>query len=266
VATPTGPWRNAVGIARQAVRGDAPGDRGFFLTYDRALTAYDRTRSLGYYWLDTARRDPWDERASPLSPIFGVWLAERDVHMVHAGAVGSESGCVLLAGAPGSGKSHVALASVQAGHRYVGDDACLLVGETPTLVRSIYSSAQAAPLTQENVPFLSSMTGDTTRTSGRKALVFLYPQLPGVLLREAPLRAIVICSAANGPDTAVRRASPGEALLALAPRPLLDRPGVGSAMLRSLSHMAQRVPCVRLAWGLDPSGISGAVTGLLEGG
>jgi hypothetical protein len=254
---PDGPWRESLGGRERAIRGAAPDAAGWFLGFDGAVTAFDRSRNKGYYWRDRADRDPWHERAAPLSPLFGAWLAEHGVDLVHAGAVGSEEGCVLLAGRVGAGKSHVALACLQAGFGFLGDDTCLLAGGDPPIVRSLYSSVQPSPATLASLPHLPPMDGEPPRAG--KAVLFVRNNL----VREAPLRAIAILTAADRDQTRTRPASPGQALAALAPSSLLQVPGAGKRMLEGLSRIVQTVPCVQLESGADPARVADGVGALL---
>jgi hypothetical protein len=254
-------WRQvAGGPSGRAVAVDAA---GWFRSYDRALTAFDRESSRGYHWLEDPDRDLWYERSYPLRPLFGAWLDRHGVQLTHGAAVGSKDGCVLLVGRSGSGKSHVALACVQAGIGYIGDDACLLRNEEPPTVQSIYSSARVGPATLKQLPFLAQLDDDPITRSGPRARLFLGSDLPQALVREAPLRAIAIVSRAGGPDPHVRPASPGEALAAFAANSLLPVPGIGHGALKRLSVVVQRVPCVRLEAGRDPARVAEVVGALL---
>lgn len=260
---PEGPWDEVIGIRARATQGVAADAAGWFLSYDCALTAFDRLGDRGYYWLDDGDRDPWFARMAPLSPLLGAWLDQYGVQLIHAGAVGSEKGCVLLVGGAGSGKSHVALACVQAGMGYIGDDTCLLRAEEPPIVQTTYSSAQAGPATLRQLPFLAPTGGDPTGSAGPKASLFLSNRLPETLLTQAPLRAIAIVSIVDRPDPRVYSASPADALAAFAPSSLLQVPGLGTGSFQRLAGVVRRVPCVHLESGPDPARIAEAVGALL---
>jgi hypothetical protein len=252
-----GPWRGSTGTASGAVRGLAGDRAGWFLSFDGAITALDLDRHRGYYWRDDASRQPWRERAAPFSPVLGGWLAEHGIQLVHAAAVGSDHGCVLVAGGSGAGKSHIALACLQAGIGLLGDDTCLLSGEDSPAVWSIYNCAQPAPSTIELLDGLPQMPGERVRLG--KALWFVHDNL----VLSAPLRAIAIARRGIGASTQVRPASGAQALAALASSSLLQLPGAGGAMLRRLSEVVQAVRCVELEAGEDPSELAAAVGALL---
>jgi hypothetical protein len=260
---PEGPWNGPGESEASAIRGLFPGGQGFFQWHDRSLAVLDLASDAGYYWVDDAGRDPWPERAAPLSPMLGAWLAEGGVHVVHAGAVGTARGCVLLVGRAGSGKSHTALACLQEGVGFLGDDTCALDSRDPPTAYSIYSSAQAQPFTLRSLPELRPMVSNPDRRRGEKALLFLNEHEPGSLVREAPLRAIAVVAPSGHGETRVRPASWGDVLVALAPSSLLARPGTGQRMLARLAQVARGVECVHLETGRDPSKVARAVRTLL---
>lgn len=254
---PDGPWRDSTGPASVAVRGLAGDRAGWFLSFGGALTALDLHRHRGYYWRDDAAREPWPERAAPFSPVLGGWLAEHGMQLVHAAAVGSDRGCVLVVGGSGAGKSHIALACLQAGVGLLGDDACLLSSGDPPIVWSIYNTAQPAASTIEQLDGLPPMPGEPVRLG--KALWFVNDNV----VRAAPLRAIVIARRGISGNTRVHPASGAEALAVLAPSSLLQVPGAGGEMLGRLSEVVRAVRCVELEAGEDPSELAAAVGGLM---
>jgi hypothetical protein len=71
-------------------------------------------------------------RLSMLGPIVkaSLWHAAVSAHdflyYVHAGVVGTDSGCILLPAAPGSGKSSLTAALVHGGFRYFSDEVALI--------------------------------------------------------------------------------------------------------------------------------------------
>jgi hypothetical protein len=260
---PEGPWRDLDEPAAQAIRGLLPGGKGFFQWHDATLAVLDTARDEGYYWLEDSSREPWPERVAPLSEIFGGWLDQWGVLLVHAGAVGTEDGCVMLVGPAGSGKSHTALACLQRGLGHLGDDTCLLGPQDPPTAYSIYSSAQAMPFTLRCLPELRPMVSNLDRQDEEKACLFLDKQAPDALLREAPLRAIAVMSSSDHEHTHARPASPGDVLIALAPSSLLQQPGAGRQMLARLARIARGVKCVHLEAGSDPSELAQAVRELI---
>jgi hypothetical protein len=256
--------RDAIAAAARGGGSVAPKPLGWFRSYDRALTAFDRAGNRGYHWLEDPGRDMWFECGQPLRPLLAAWLDQHGVPLIHAGAVGSKEGCVLLVGRSGSGKSHVALACADAGLGYVGDDSCLLHSGEPPVVASIYSTAHAAHATLRQLPALACIVSDPARRVGpTQSRVFISRDLPQAVLLNAPLRAVAIVSRGERRDPRVRPASSAEALASCAPDSLLPVPGVGGGAFGQLAALMQQVPCVHLESGRDAARVAQAVGELL---
>lgn len=136
-------WRDVDVNAGGLVRG-ADGERvvGVYAGWG-AFTLVDLERSRILVRVPDARTMPWWERATPLRASLFWALGGAGRHLVHAGAVGDlERGGALLAGSGGSGKTTVALACLQAGMRYVGDDYLLLRSGAPTVAHNLYTTAK----------------------------------------------------------------------------------------------------------------------------
>jgi hypothetical protein len=237
---------------------------GFFLGHDGALTAYDSAHRVGYYWPTGMVRGNRRQPIYPLSPILAAWLAEHDTYLVPAAAVGRPPGGVLLAGGPGSGKSHAMHACVLAGLPYLGDDAVLL-DSSETTMHSVYRTTHPSDTTLELMPELVPMVASPEwQPGGGHTTIFLDEHVRGALLTKAPLLAIAIVQRRSGSRTQLRSATPGEALAALAPWSLRNVPGGGQAMFEQLSRVARAAPAVHLECGRDPAGIAAALAELLK--
>jgi len=203
---------------------------------EHSMTALDAERSVGHFWAEAAG----GHRVTALSPILSAWLPTRQVLLAAAGAVGRPTGCVLIAGSSGSGKSTAAAACLENGLGYLGDDTCLIgPGEPPTIF-SLYDSLQLR----------DGQTKATSHVSDR-------------LLLKARLRAIAIVQITGERETRTGPATPAAALAALAPGSILQLPAPRRIAFRRMAAIVQSVPCQRLEAGTDPELIAEAVAGLL---
>ena len=148
VTPPSPPWSLDDLLPRGKVRGFDSGDvRATYDAHFGILNLYDaRSRQAAYFALDADRIPPWIERA-PFRAVLGWWATDRRLAVVHASAVGSSDGCVLITGPSGSGKSTTALACVAAGFEIVGDDVAIVALEPePTAYTSTAVASSKRPL------------------------------------------------------------------------------------------------------------------------
>src|SRR6478672_6690631 len=193
----------------------------FYTVYPRgvgALNVVDVASRRAWFWITDAARLLLPEQGAPLRLLLNLWLADRDVQLVHGAAVGREDGCVLLIGPSGAGKSSTALSCLDSGLRHLGEDYCLLRHGDPPHVFSIYSSAKVELATLARMPrlhdFVMAMPDDA---GGEKAVLDLHAEHPSRMMRSAPLKAIALPRIVAGPETRVASGSAGAAMVAVAP-------------------------------------------------
>jgi hypothetical protein len=213
---------------------------------------------------DGSSLDYW-EQAEPLRQILYWWLDRRRIDLVHAAAVGTSSGGVLLGGASGSGKSTSSLACLASELSFAGDDYVAVDRpDRSPYVHSLYSSGKLEAEHATRLPHLRPLldAGEAAMIDG-KAVVPLALLFPDRMCSGFPLRAILIPRITeDGPRT--RPITPTTALTALAPSTLLQvRPTKPSA-LADMSRLVQRVPCFALELGRDIGSIPGAISRLLD--
>ena len=87
-----------------------------------SVNLMDLENKIGIYWVQTAKSLPYWVMASPLRTLFHWWMENNGCQLLHAAAVGTENGAVLITGKGGVGKSTAALSCLQAGLFYIADD------------------------------------------------------------------------------------------------------------------------------------------------
>jgi hypothetical protein len=216
------------------------------------LTAYDPAGRVALWRTpDLAHLAAW-EQAGPLRRILHWWSSAWGGLLVHAAAVGDESGGVLLVGRGGSGKSTTALSCLGTQVGYLADDYCLVEMVEGPRVHSLYASGKANRGSIARLPRLRAAFAASTLWEESKQILFLGPGTGWEVVRSAPLRAIVLPRIVpTGPATLVP-ASQGETLRALAPSTLFQMPGDRGPALRRLTTLVQQLPCWSLRVGPDP--------------
>jgi hypothetical protein len=262
---PRAPWRE-----HYAMRGEIEGynTARMYAIYEhesRGITMFDNERGLGLFWVPEAGSIPYWVKGSPLRTILHWWMGQHGRQMVHAAAVGTSTEGVLITGKSGSGKSTTALACLDAGLQYAGDD-YVLVGLEPSLfVFSLYNTAKIVADHLHAFPRLADLIDNRDRLSTEKALVFLDGCYAEQLSPGFPLRAIVVPRVTGRRETRLKKASPAAALAALAPTTIFAQPRGGDKDFRNVASLVKKVPAYLLECGTDLAEIPAAIAGLLSG-
>jgi hypothetical protein len=247
------------------------------LTNERIRSAYhlgpnifsliDLQEKLALYWVRDARALPYYEVGSPLRTILHWWADQGPYQFIHGGAVGLASGGVLLAGKGGTGKSTTALACLEAGMLYAGDDYCLIKTDEVPFIYSVYSTAKLrGEMDIERFPGLAPFVSNKSRLEQDKALLFLYQHVPEKVCRGFPIKAILMPSLTADEGSRLRPATAGAALTALAPSTLMQLPGAGGAALKTMARLVHQVPGYVLELGTDTAQIAPVIQRLLSSG
>lgn len=225
-----------------------------------SLLWLDRKRRIALYHVPSAAHLPLTEQGSPLLLLWGAWLADFGVHLVHAAAVSGRRGAALLLGPGGAGKSSAALACLGAGRlRYLGDDYCLVRSEPQPEVLSLYASGKVYVADRDHHRAIEhACVGD----NGEKSLYQFHPAFDARLCTESPIVALISMQRGNAGALRLAPMAPMHALRAVAPNSLLQiRVGIRSAAtLSALARIARQVDC----FALEGDGTREEVASLLE--
>jgi hypothetical protein len=225
----------------------------------------DVARGQAWYWVTDASRIPYWEEATAIRFLLDWWMRERGVHQVHAGAVGTAEGGVLLVGKSGSGKSTSTLACLESDLLYAGDDYVGVGVEPQPYVHSLYSSGKVMPAHVQRLPFLLPALSNTDQVGAEKAVVYVHEQWPRAITSGFPLKALMAPRVTPGlVESRVVEISRIEGLAAFAPSTVFQMHTRAKQSLASMSRLLERVPCYRLELGSDISSIPRAIEGLLE--
>lgn len=228
------------------------------------LNMLDLDANLGLYWIRDARDVPYYETGAPLRAILHWWTAAQGCQFVHGAAVGTDDAGVLLAAKGGSGKSTTALACLEAGLRYAGDDYCLLSEQDGPCVYSLYSTAKLNFDNLHTFPGLRAERNQQSRHEPEKALYFVHQHAPKQIIRRLPIRALLVPRITGRPETRLVPASAAAGLLALAPSSIFQLPGRRAAAFDFIVRFTRRVPCYTLELGTRIPDIPGVIRGCLE--
>ncbi len=116
----------------------------------------------------------------------------RGKQLIHAAAVGTEAGAVLITGRSGSGKSTTSLAALRGGLYYLGDDYVVVGLEPEPTVYSLYSTAKLNADQVGNLPEFATHVSNEHALDEEKAVMFLQDVAAQQIRTELPLRAILV--------------------------------------------------------------------------
>jgi len=229
------------------------------------LSLYWPDAGTGVAWAESAESLSQNERAAPFRPFFRWAMPARGLYLVHAAAVCSEEGAVLIVGPSGHGKSTSALACAAAGLGYIGDDYCLLGFEADVpVVHSLYSSGKVHAHNIQRLGAAGALLSAPLR-EGEKAMGFLNASGGVRVVRKAPVRAVLIPRTKGNPRAAIAPATPAAALRALAPSSLMQVPGPADGTLAALARLVRDVPAAFIDLPDDAGQIPAAIDELLAG-
>ncbi len=233
------------------------------------LSLLDRKENVGLYWIDDEANLPYWEKSSPLQAILSWWLGSHQRQYVHAAAVGTPQGGVLIAAKGGSGKSTSALSCLDSALSYVGDDYCLVSvdssPESSPRAYSLYCTAKlkgAADL--KRLPHLAPFCSNRDRLTDEKAVFFLQEHFPEKIVSSFPLRALLVPRLTGKKETTITKTSGMHGLKALAPSTLFQLSGTGKSAMSTMASLSRQLPCYSLELGTEIKQIPQAILQLLQ--
>ncbi len=212
-----------------------------------SVAVLDRTRgTIRALMCDPRMRESW-KRAKPLQLPLSVFFADRGIDLLHGGLVSLGGTGVLLAGAGGSGKSTVALASLLTGLDFLGDD-CVAMKETSGRFEgySVFGSGCLERAHLASFPLLGDGHLDNPRG---KAVLPAARLFGGQMAPSTTIRGIVLPHVTGGSRVSIRPASGKETLLALAPSSILKRAMPAGPALARMARMVRSLPAYHLDMG-----------------
>jgi len=264
---PAPPWSHEdYGVHGEISGYNTPQLRTAFNLGSGVLSMLDTQRNVALFWIRDADSLPIYESGAPLLTIFHWWMGTRKRQLIHAAAIGHESGGILLVGKGGSGKSSTSLRALDSdsGLLYAADDYCLLSHDGTPFVHSIYSSGKIHSKDTAIFPFLQPALDKSYNLNNEKALFFLKDHFEEKICPGFPIKAVVLPRVTGQANTRVVQASSAAALLALAPSTIFQLSGAGQPAFQMLSELVRKVPCYVLELGTERAQIPGAISDLLR--
>lgn len=243
----------------------APGFEALYVPGPGILYAVDLESNTAFCWKRDSSPLPYWEVVSPFRPLLHCWFRKQGLQFVHAAAVGTPDGGLLLTGKGGSGKSSTALSCLQSGLRYLCDDFCMVEQRGGAYSAfGLYATAKLeGPEDLARFPFMALKVWNADREPGHKAAFFLQDHYPESFIDNFPLQAILLPVVTGQRESCVAACSGSRAFSALAPSTLSHLPASGAADFRFLSELSRALPAYELRLGTDVAQIPSVLRNLL---
>ena len=142
-----------------------------------------------FVWMNNAAILQEWESSFPFRSLFYQVFKQKGFLFIHAGAVGTAQGGVLLTGKGGAGKSTTCLSAfLYSNLQYAGDDFICLDPEK----MKAYSLYNIAKLTKENISRFPLLAANTDGVDADKLQYFVHKHLPQKMIKQMKVKAIFI--------------------------------------------------------------------------
>ena len=229
-----------------------------------SLNMLDIETNTGLFWVEHTQSLPFWVNASPLRTLFHWGMEKNECQLVHAAAVGTKSGAVLLTGKGGIGKSTAALSCLKSGFFYLGDDYIVTRVKPQPYVYNLYNTAKLNVTHAKNFPEISRLISNTEDIEDEKAVIFLYPKFSSQIIESMPLRAIIVPHIADNNESRVTKVSSENVLRAASFTTMTQLPGAGIKTYEFLNQLSAGLPCFNLELGRNQGQIPVTISNLLQ--
>lgn len=236
-----------------------------YLWSEYALNLFDTVTATGVYWIQAASESlPYWAKASPLRCLFHWWAETKGFQLVHAAAVGSECGAALITGKGGLGKSTTALSCLGKGLNYVGDDYVVVQLDPFARVHSLYCTAKLNWDQMARFPRFADLAKKHDHPESEKAVMYLYPEMRGQIVRSLPLKAIMTPHISDRPQTELEGISTLALQRAAAFTTMSQLPHASHHTHQFINRLIERLPNLQLVLGSNLDTIADVIVALLS--
>ena len=240
--------------------------RTAFHWIENSVNLMNMDTNTAIWWVQKTETLPFWVYASPLRTLLHWWMEKNGKQLIHAAAVGTDDGALLITGASGVGKSTTALSCLRRGFYYLADD-YLVVGLDPEpQVYTLYSTAKLNAGQVANLPEFDRLITNRDNLYKDKAVMFLYPHFADQIQKSMSLKAILIPSIRDRAETGFSLTDDLSAQRAAAFTTLSQLPHAGRQTHDFLDRLAAALPKFNLELGRDLEAIPGALSRFLHVG
>lgn len=217
-----------------------------------SVNVMDLDTNNAVYWIKNPENLPYWATSSPFRTIFNWWMEKNGGQLMHAAAVGTDDGAVLITAKGGAGKSTTAVSSLLDGMYYLADD-YLIVKKDPTpKVFTLYSTAKIGVNDAHQFPGLKEYTAEHIDEDQEKNVFFLHPAFQDQIAKELRIKTILMPSIQ--PDQEETTFSPisfWRINRAMSFTTMAQLPGAGTHTHEFFQELCESLPTMTLNLGYD---------------
>lgn len=218
-----------------------------FIKYDDesdCIYAFKPSTAEAFFWVPQAEAIPYFMTGTPFIPLWNFWGSITPYQILHAGAVGTPEGGVLLVGRGGSGKSSTSATALFSQLQFLSDDYCL-VDTDQGVAYNLFGTAKLRPDMLNRFPQLDPYLVNRERVPEEKPLFFLNGHQGGknFVLEQFPIKALVLPKVTDRKQAQLSPISSGEILRALAPSTIFQLRDFEQEIFRRSVQLVQHCPC-----------------------
>ncbi len=216
-----------------------------------SVNVMDLKTNRGVFWVETARKIPYWVYASPFRTMIHWLMEQNNCQLLHAAAVGTDNGAVLISGKGGMGKSTTAITCLENDFYYLADDYVIVKATPQPTVYSLYSTAKINTEDIDKFPFYKPYIKTLKNFKQEKAVLFLYPGLKNHIKIEMPLKVIFTPEIYNRKNTRISAVSYWQLTRSMAFTTMSQLPYVGKHTHDYINKLCESVPGFTLELGND---------------
>ncbi len=235
----------------------SPRFRSAFHYSDFSLNLMDVETGRAIFWVDSAAALPLSTLAAPFRTLFHWWTAHHGMQLVHAAALVQDGRAVLITGQGGTGKSSTALACLQSGMGYIGDDYVLLSRQPELRVHSLYRTAK---LLVDDLPRAGALA-DTAMVLAGEPKAIVYPDVS--LASDFAVALVLTPRFGDSDDTFAEPVDHAYLTGAACYTTISQLPHAGPATSSFIESAFQSIPSRTIVLGRDRGRVAEAVRALM---
>jgi hypothetical protein len=243
---------------------DSPRFRSAFHWGDHSLNLLDTETGTGTFWVRDAEDLPYWSKAAPLRTLFHWLMTRRGCRLLHAAAVGTADGGVLIVGRGGVGKSTTALACLAAGMKYVADDYLVVQLDPEPRAFRLYGTAKLEASQLRQFPELQNLVTNPDFAENEKVVLDLLQSSSYRVAKSLPLAAALTPRFAPVSATEIRPAEPSRVLHSAAFTTMTQLPHSGRATHEFIERLTDSLPCYEVVLGSNIREIPAALAAFLS--